>query len=128
MTLLFAAMLFDVFKRQIPNGLILVGVFVELMYQALVDGAEGIFQGVVRLGLFIPVLFLFFQCSVVGAGDLKLISIMSLVLSWGELGRWLCISICLGLPIGIVYRLRGQKSFPFGVPLFIGMVGTQLIK
>lgn len=128
MSLLFAAMLFDVLKRQIPNVLILAGVFVELMYLMLVDGIDGIFQGFVRLGLFIPVLFLFFQCSVFGAGDLKLISIMSLVLSWGELGRWLCISVCLGLPIGILYRFRGEKSFPFGVPLFIGMVGAQFIK
>ena len=128
MALLFVAMLYDIFERRIPNRLVVIGLCLGVLYQISVNGITGVCYGGVRLGLSVLVLFFFYQTSVLGAGDLKLISMMSLILNWEELGRWLLISGCFGVFVGVFYYFRRKVSFPFGVPLFAGMIGMLVME
>lgn len=127
-SLLFVAMIYDVYERRIPNWLILLGICMGTGYQFVANGMSGVFHGGIRLVVSVLVLFLFYQSSALGAGDLKLISMMSLNLSWKELEQWLVISGCFAVLIGTLYYLRKEVSFPFGIPLFLGMVVSLLIK
>lgn len=72
------------------------------------------------------VLFFFYQMSVIGAGDLKMISIISCFFSWKEWLVWLLGSVFFAGLFGIFYLGRGEKCMPFGLPMLLGLGALNL--
>ena len=73
----------DVRLRKISNELILVGLVTGILYLGADGGLSDLFLGVARLAVTLLGAFLIYQCSAIGAGDLKLISVVSLFFEWG---------------------------------------------
>lgn len=75
-----------------------------------------------RFGIVVLGVFLIYQMPALGAGDLKLISIICLFFNWGEYLTWLWYSMLSAGGLALFYIIRRQRSFPFGVALFFGAV------
>lgn len=118
--LLVIAAVWDGWKHRIPNGLIGAGFILGLLLQISESGGRGFIESGVLLLTSALGLFLLFHWSVIGAGDLKLISMMSLFMNRGEFVRWLIIAVFFGGLLGIGYRLAGKSAFPFAIALCLG--------
>lgn len=120
MLLLVMAAFWDGWKHRIPNGLIGAGFILGLLLQILESGGRGFIESGVLLLTSALGLFVLFHWSVIGAGDLKLISVMSLFMNKGEFGRWLIAAVFCGGLLGIGYRIAGKKAVPFAIALCLG--------
>lgn len=105
-----AAVLFDLQKGRIPNGIIMTGILWGGAYQLFTKGAMGMlfFLG----GLFLPVLLFgaFYYFRMIGAGDIKLMCAIG-----GFLGPSACFSciaaaVLFGGVISLVIILRRHNS------------------
>lgn len=121
------AMVYDIFQGRIPNRLIFVGTILEILYLVIYDGIDSVLYGCIRMVLSFFVLFLIYQTSALGAGDLKLISMLSILLNWEELGKWLVSGLFFAAIMAVVYRMSKKATFPFAVSLFAGMLVTLIV-
>lgn len=74
--LLLAAAFCDMKKRKIPNVLIVTGWLFSLFFHFLRSGLEGAFKSVVTVLIILATGFLLFLIRAVGAGDIKLCSVI----------------------------------------------------
>lgn len=72
--LLIGALFYDVRERRIPNYLTLTAIASGLALQAIINGAEGLFNSFLGLGFGLLLLFPLFAVSKFGAGDVKLLA------------------------------------------------------
>ncbi len=119
-------MVVDLHSRRIPNQLVLVGLWGGILYLVMEGGLSGLVLGGIRIGVTVLGVFLIYQWSAFGAGDLKLISIISLFFNWEEFATWLLISLLCGGVLAVPYYIRGERKIPFAVALFAGMLVTLL--
>lgn len=124
--ILFCAALCDLRYLKIPNGLILLGfgcsisiLLLSLNFSILIS------RLFVSLIIFIS-LFSFFQIGILGAGDIKLLMMMSLFLNISELLQIVFISFNLTLlqllVISIIYHLKSKyrETIPIAISFFWG--------
>lgn len=111
----------DLSSYRISNRLILLGLFLGLSLRIVLDGWFGI---VIFLGhTFLPVLllYLFYRFGALGAGDIKLISMMSGFLRLSDTAEIFIYSLVFGALIGVPKLLaegRGSKIH-FSVAVFL---------
>lgn len=86
---------------------------------------EGIVKGFICIFCLLPVwmlLFLLFVFKITGAADVKLLYVLSLLTGKEGITEILILSLIVSLFIGIIYLVKGMKTMPFAVAIFIGMV------
>lgn len=80
LTLLMTAVWMDLKTDKISNRLILFGLFLGLPYQIILNGARGILVFLLNGCVPILVFFLFYRIKALGAGDIKLLSVLGVFL------------------------------------------------
>lgn len=80
--ILVIAVIYDLSGYRIPNRLIIVGYFLGAILQLQKNGSKGI--GVLFLGLWVPILLLWpiWKIKMIGAGDIKLYSVIGTMLGY----------------------------------------------
>lgn len=98
---LFRAVYTDMTQTRISNRLIMLGLVVGLLFRILSGGRMGVLFFVVNI--FIPVIFLYllFQMRVLGAGDIKLFSMLGAFISTEQLLKLMVLAFCVGALLGI---------------------------
>ena len=74
--LLMSAVVTDFRERRISNRLIALGLFIGLIFRILGEGSIGIVHFLVNISIPVILLFLLFQLRALGAGDIKLFSVV----------------------------------------------------
>lgn len=129
MAILLAALIFDLRKRRIPNSLVLAGLALAIVL-AIPAGWQGL--GRLMLGalsgffIFFPVYF----WGAMGAGDVKLISVVGAFLGMHHLLFAVALILLAGGALALIYLKLGpafvnQKQLPYAVSIFAG-VATHL--
>ncbi len=83
--LLVVAVGMDLRSMRISNRLILIGLEVSLIRRVFCDGIGGLFTGVFLISLPVILLYLLFLAGALGAGDIKLFSLLGGFLNFKEL-------------------------------------------
>lgn len=98
---LFCAVYTDMMQTRISNRLIGFGLFIGFIFRLWSEGSMGVLFYVINI--FIPVIFLFllFQMRALGAGDIKLFSMLGAFLSTGQLLKVMVLAFCVGALLGI---------------------------
>jgi len=113
--LLIAAALYDMKEKRIPNIIILSGWGAALFFNFRQSGGSGIFFCIVAAAITVAVLFPLFCLHAMGAGDIKLLSVIGAVHGLSYLFRvavvWLVLAGILSLAVLIrkhliISRLR----------------------
>lgn len=124
--ILFCAALCDLKYLKIPNSLILLGICCSISILLVsLDFTTLVSRLLVSLIIFIS-LFSFFQIGILGAGDIKLLMMMSLFLSISELLQIVFISFNLTLlqlsTLSIFYHLKSKykETIPLAISIFWG--------
>ncbi len=99
--LLLAAAFCDLKKRKVPNVLVLIGWLFSLIFHFLQCGLEGAFKSVMTVLVILATGFLLFLIRAVGAGDIKLCSVIG-----GIQGMAVCVHI-----LAVSVFLAGIWSF-----------------
>ena len=91
----------DMTQTRISNRLIIMGLIVGFCFRVITEGSIGIIIFVVNV--FIPVIFLFllFQMRALGAGDIKLFSMLGAFISTKQLIRLMVAAFFVGALLGI---------------------------
>ena len=123
------AVVYDLRFRKIPNRLILIGLGAGLLWRVLLEGATGIVTGL--LSFLLPILFLyfFFLLGALGAGDIKLFSIIAIFLNVKQIlwcGLWMFIIGGIWSLICVIHNLLCRKrekidTIPFSVAILGGL-------
>lgn len=103
----------DMTRTRISNRLIVSGLLGGFFFRIWSEGSMGLFVYVVNI--FIPVIFLYllFQMHALGAGDIKLFSMLGAFISTEQLLRLMGLAFCIGALLGIfkiIYQFIFLKS------------------
>lgn len=109
---MFLAIISDLKEERIPNSLILAGWFLGAVYQILFYGMIEAAFGC--LGALVPivVLFLFFLFKMLGAGDIKLLSVVGMFYGVEQIGAILVWTFFTGafISLGVLCYRRIMKE------------------
>ncbi|MDE6686471.1 MAG: A24 family peptidase [Lachnospiraceae bacterium] len=109
------AVILDLRTYRIPNVLTMAGMAVGVIYQLYRAGPPGMFGAVKDLIGSILILFPLYIIRCLGAGDIKLLSVVTVFLGWKQ-GMTICIySLFVGAAMGIIkgsilFVLRRKNS------------------
>lgn len=112
---------YDIKYRIIPNKLIIIFFCLILIRFLCTDGN----LNYLAAGGFLIIGIVLFYLKLVGAGDIKLISVLLLSLSAAESWEFIIVMIFCGLPLALIFiviRLITKKrySLPYGVAIAAG--------
>ena len=131
MAILLMAAAFDITKRRIPNALILSGVGIAVGFAGL-SGITGMGRMLIGIGVALVVLLPVYSSGLMGAGDVKLISLVGSFLGAHQL-LWalLCIFIAGGF-LTAFYLFRTHRALnipgvPYAVAILAGVSGYLVI-
>lgn len=117
--MLFLAAVSDVKTGRISNRLVLTGFCVGLFYRIWEEGPAGIIIFFVHATIPVFVLFLLFLMRVLGAGDIKLFSIISGICSFGECTGCIAAAFVIGAILAAVKMVYsgnfGYRIICFGI-------------
>lgn len=119
------AVWFDWHSFRIPNRFILFGYFMAFFIQMLcVD--KTVIQRLLSLinGACCPIFFmgLIWIIGGIGAGDVKLLSVLGTVLGAREILLCCMIALVVGAFIGIVAKMRRKKKIHFSIAILISIL------
>lgn len=123
-----AAVIMDVTSGKISNRLILTGLVVGLVRRLLQEGSAGLLTGVIQISLPVIVLYLFFLWGALGAGDIKLFSLIGSFVTLSELKICIIAAFILGA-VWSLFRMikKGSKhTIPFSVVILGGLIAASL--
>lgn len=109
---LFCAVYTDMTQTRIRNRLIAFGLFIGLVFRLWQEGSIGVFIYVVNIFIPVILLFLLFQIRALGAGDIKLFSMLGAFISTEQLLKVMVLAFCIGALMGIckiVYQFIFQR-------------------
>ncbi len=90
------AVMMDIKSGKISNRLIFWGLCVALVRRLWVEGSVGLLTGVVQISLPVIILYLFFLAGALGAGDIKLFSLIGGFVNLKELMTCIIAAFVLG--------------------------------
>lgn len=98
---LLCAVYTDMTQTRVSNRLIMLGLIIGFIFRLWSEGLMGVFFYVVNI--FIPVIFLYllFQMRALGAGDIKLFSMLGAFISVEQLLKLMMAAFCVGAILGI---------------------------
>lgn len=108
--------------RKITNKSLFFMGFISLIFLLL---REGIIKGFTYILYLLPIwtiLFLLFVFKITGAADIKLLYVLSLLIGREGIIEVFILSLVVSIFIGIIYLVKGEKTMPFAMAIFIGMV------
>lgn len=119
------AVWFDWHSFRIPNRLILFGYFIAILIQIL-WAEETLIQKLLYLvnGAFCPIFLmgLVWMAGGIGAGDVKLLSVLGMVLGAKEIILCCMMALIAGAFIGIVAKIKKRKKFHFSIAILISIL------
>ena len=128
------AAIMDIRFRNISNRLIAVGLGVGLIRRLLLEGSAGLLTGVIQI--IIPVIFLYllFLIGALGAGDIKLFSLIGVFVNLRELVTCVIAAFVIGaiwslfklLWRGVRRQVEQEESIPFAVTILLGLLVATL--
>ena len=83
--LLSVAVIMDLRSMRISNRLILIGLGIALVRRVICDGMQGVLTGVFLISFPVIILYLLFLAGALGAGDIKLFSLIGGFVNFKEL-------------------------------------------
>lgn len=145
------AVVTDIKSGKISNRLILTGLGVSFIRRLLKEGGVGLLTGVIQISLPVIVLYLFFLIGALGAGDIKLFSLIGGFVNLKELITCMIAAFVLGAVWSVVkmlvngsfissmragstylwdrmrgidaeYKKRTDNIIPFSVPILGGLL------
>lgn len=99
--LLVCAVYTDMTQTRISNRLIVLGVLLGFFFRIMTEGHMGVLFFVVNISIPVILLYLLFQMRALGAGDIKLFSMLGTFLSTEQLLRLMGLAFCIGALLGI---------------------------
>lgn len=131
--LTFITMIVDIKERRIPNNVLILFFISGLMVSVLTEGVWSIPMYLANglIGLFILILPYIFEQ--VGAGDVKLVAVISALLGvmptinvciyFSVLGAGIVLTVLsLKSYLPILMRLSIEKSIPYALPIHLGVI------
>jgi prepilin peptidase CpaA len=129
----------DIHFRKISNRLILIGLGVGLIRRLILEGGAGLLVGAIQIILPVIFLYLFFLIGALGAGDIKLFSLIGGFVNFKELVTCVIAAFVIGaiwsllrlFIMGICRLLQAKEeeasrkkkhTIPFGVAIFFGLL------
>ena len=133
--LVLMAVCMDLKHMRISNRLILMGLGIALILRCLCEGIQGVLTGVILISFPVIVLYLLFLIGALGAGDIKLFSMIGgfvnfKVLLWCMLYAFIFAAVfSLGKVIYHLVRERrfGLHKIPFSVAILAGLVAAHVV-
>ena len=124
------AAMMDIRSRRISNKLILVGIGIGLIRRFCSEGSAGLLTGVIHILLPILFLYLLFLMGALGAGDIKLFSLIGVFVNLKKLTVCVMASFIIGALWSGVRLIRrcfcGRKlqgnTLPFAVAILGGLI------
>lgn len=110
--LLSCAVYTDLTQTRISNRLIVLGLMIGFVFRLWSEGLVGVFFYVVNISIPVILLFLLFQMRVLGAGDIKLFSMLGTFISTEQLLKLMVLAFCVGALLGIckmIYQFIFRK-------------------
>lgn len=107
--LLTIAVATDITSGRISNRLICLGIVTGFFFRIWESGARGLFSSVIQIIIPVVVLFLLFLMRALGAGDIKLFSMIGSIWSFQVLYYCMIFSFLVGAVLSLV-RLLYQKN------------------
>lgn len=108
-SLMTVASLFDARSYRIPNSLILLGYTASFMMAVFEHGSQGISIFIISALWPILLLYLLYLLGALGAGDIKLFSVMATMVGVRMTLRTICLSIILGGIAAIIICLYERQ-------------------
>ena len=99
----------DLRDGKVPNGLILWGYAGGFIYAICEKGASGILEAIISLVWPILLLYVLFRIRALGAGDIKLISVISLFLNGHQVINIIYLSFLIGAGFGAIRLVRHRQ-------------------
>lgn len=122
----------DLNEWRISNRLIVLGLFFGLIFCILREGSIGIVHFILNISIPVILLFLFFQLRALGAGDIKLFSVVGGFLTIRQLFDMMMITFLMAAIMGIgkllyqkfvVKNIKKEKTLiHFSLAILIGYV------
>lgn len=132
--ILIRAVYTDLTRTKISNRLILLGLLLGLISRIFGEGGIGILVYIVNISIPVILLYLLFQLQVLGAGDIKLFSVIGAFIPMEQLLQVIWKSFCVGAVIGIVKmihqrmtmetKIRQWTMIHFSVPILVAYLMT----
>lgn len=104
--LLILAVCYDCRDYCIPNWLILAGYGIGFFYQSILSGIYGSIYWLEGIIFPIIVLFIFFYCKMIGAGDIKLFSVIGGMSGVDSIIDVMTVSLFFGGLLSVIFILR----------------------
>ena len=118
-----AAVITDIKFQRISNRLILFGLVVGLIRRILLEGSHGLFMGVIQISLPVLFLYLFYLFGALGAGDVKLFSLIGVFVNLKELTVCVIGALVIGAIWSFFYLiLQGRGKIPFSPAILGGLL------
>ena len=103
----FAAYMCDLRSQRIPNVLIMMGYVTGFMYVIYEKGPPGIPEAIISLLWPILLLYVLFRMRAMGAGDIKLLSVISTFLDFHNMLTVIYLSLLTGAVVGLIRMVTG---------------------
>lgn len=115
----------DCLRQRVSNRLIILALLDAIVYQCIQKGVLGISYSIIQAGIVFLLLFLLYVCRAVGAGDIKLLCVTAVFLSWRHAMFAFLVGLYLSLiPIGFLIfhkkKLIGRR-LPMCAPIAAGI-------
>lgn len=137
------AAIMDIRFQKISNRLIVTGFGVGLIRRLLLEGSAGLLAGVIQIILPVIFLYLLFLIGALGAGDIKLFSLIGVFVNFKELVTCVIAAFVIGaiwslfklLWMGLKRLLQWKKGsssseqdrcIPFAVAILLGLLVATL--
>ena len=101
--------MFDLRDERVPNTFILMGYVSGFIYAISKKGASGIPEAIISLVWPILLLYVLFRIRALGAGDIKLFSVISLFLDHHQMFMIIYLSFLTGAVFGAVRLIRNGQ-------------------
>lgn len=127
MTILVIAAAFDIQYMKIPNFLILISLSAGCQTLISIEGARGILVFFLRMFAPIFILYLLFLMNALGAGDIKLFSVVSVFLPGKATLFIVILSFFYGALLALLKMLYSKELFPrlFNFWLYFTKIRTE---
>lgn len=109
--LLITAVITDVSSGRVSNRLICIGMMTGFLFQIWESGAKGLFLSVIQIILPVIVLFLLFLMRALGAGDIKLFSMIGSIWNLEVLCYCVIFSFLAGAVLSLIKLLYQKNLF-----------------
>jgi len=115
----------DIHTRKIPNEYLLYAGLLGITFQIKQFNGVELLEGLANCILVMIILFPLYRFRVLGAGDIKLLSVWGIKYSLKLVGTGFLFSLYIGAAIGLVaWCITGNRKIriPFSPAIFAGMV------